>query len=117
MEERRRAILEEVEEYGRVRVADLSKRLNCSEVTIRSDIKKMAQQGLLRRIHGGALKMDSEELHQYSAESLYRNADQKKEIAALAYAYIEPQDTIIIDDASSSFYLAEEIKSNPGKCL
>lgn len=39
MEERRRAILREVKEKGKVRVAELSKELDCSEVTIRSDIK------------------------------------------------------------------------------
>ena len=41
MEERRRAILREVKEKGKVRVAELSKELDCSEVTIRSDIKNM----------------------------------------------------------------------------
>jgi len=115
MEKRRRAILEEVEEYGKVRVAELSKKLNCSEVTIRSDIKVMARQGLVQRIHGGAVKLDSGEYYKYSAESLYRNVEQKRAIAVCAYECIEPHDTIIIDDASGSFYLAEEIKSNPGK--
>lgn len=115
MEKRRRAILEDIEEYGRVRVADLSKKLNCSEVTIRSDIKAMARQGLIQRVHGGAVRLDSEEHHKYSAESLYRNVEQKRAIAACAYDCIAPQDTIILDDASSSFYLAEEIKRNPGK--
>ena len=41
MEERRQAILEELEKKGKVRVAELSRSLNCSEVTIRNDIKEM----------------------------------------------------------------------------
>ena len=58
MEERRRAILREVEEKGKVRVADLSRRFGCSEVTIRNDIRNMDAEGLLVRTHGGAVKLE-----------------------------------------------------------
>ena len=46
-------------------------------------------------------------------------SERKKQIAACAYAFIEDRDTIIIDDASSSFYLAAYIKEHPEKstCL
>lgn len=115
MEERRRAILKELEEKGRVRVADLSKELSCSEVTIRNDIKNMQMEGLLKRVHGGAIPLEETPVRKYRAESIYRNTDRKKEIAACAYEYIEPGDTIIIDDASSSFYLGVHIKNHPEK--
>ena len=52
MQERRNAILQELNEYGKVKVADLSKKLECSEVTIRNDIKSMDKEGLLKRTHG-----------------------------------------------------------------
>ena len=113
MEERRQAILRKLEEKGSVRVAELSKELGCSEVTIRNDIKNMDQEGLLKRTHGGALQIDSKTVRKYSAESIYRNVERKKQIAACAYAFIEDRDTIIIDDASSSFYLAAYIKEHP----
>ena len=38
---------------GSVKVAELSRELNCSEVTIRSDIQKLEDKGLAKRIHGG----------------------------------------------------------------
>ena len=117
MEERRREILREVEEKGRVRVAELSRRFGCSEVTIRNDIKTMDMEGLLMRTHGGAVKLDKEPERKYSAESIYRNTERKKRIAACAYEFIEDRDTIIIDDASSSFYLALHIKEHPEKRL
>ena len=115
MEERRQKILQELEEKGRVRVTDLSKSLNCSEVTIRSDIKAMQEEGLLKRIHGGAIRLESVLARKYNVESIYRNADRKEDIARKAYEYIEDGDTIIIDDASTSFYLALHIKSHPEK--
>ncbi|BDF35291.1 DeoR family transcriptional regulator [Lachnospiraceae bacterium] len=115
MEERRRTILRELDERGRVRVADLSRELGCSEVTIRNDIKNMDMEGLLQRVHGGAIKREESPVRKYSAESIYRHTDRKKKIAACAYDYIEDRDTIIIDDASSSFYLAVHIKNHPEK--
>lgn len=117
MEERRHAILQMVESKGAVKVAELSKELGCSEVTIRSDIKKLDMEGLLRRTHGGAVKIGKEPLKVYRAESIYRYTDRKKQIASRAYDFIEDTDTIIIDDASSSFYLALHIKEHPEKRL
>lgn len=117
MQERRRTILEELEEHGAVRVTDLSKKLHCSEVTIRNDIKNMEQEGLLNRTHGGATQIESTEKKKYQAESIYRNKEQKIEIATCAYEFINDRDTIIIDDASSSFYLALHIKNHPEKHL
>ena len=40
---------------------------------------------------------------------------QKKQIAEAAYEFLNDRDTIIIDDASTSFYLAQEIKNQPEK--
>ncbi|QDW72998.1 DeoR/GlpR transcriptional regulator [Lachnospiraceae bacterium KGMB03038] len=115
MEERRQAILEELEKKGKVRVAELSRSLNCSEVTIRNDIKEMQDEGLLKRIHGGAVRLESNLAKKYRTESIFRNADRKEAIARRAYEYIDDGDTIIIDDASTSFYLALYIKSHPEK--
>ena len=115
MEERRRKILQELEEKGKVRVNELSVGLGCSEVTIRNDIKCMERTGLLIRTHGGALKIEEDPQKKYSAESIYRNTDRKRAIAACAYEFIEERDTIILDDASTSFYLALHIKQHPEK--
>lgn len=117
MEERRRLIQKEVEEKGEVRVAYLSEKYNCSEVTIRNDIKALDQEGILKRVHGGAIALEKVRTRKYVAESIYKNIEQKRKIAACAYKFIEDRDTIIIDDASSSFYLALYIKEHPEKRL
>ncbi|MDF2613773.1 MAG: DeoR family transcriptional regulator [Clostridia bacterium] len=116
-QKRSEIILQELEEKGSVRVADLSKLLNCSEVTVRSYIQKLEEQGLLFRTHGGATKIGAQVSIVYSAESLYKNAEKKMRIAEKAYEYIEDNDTIILDDASISYYLAKCIKENPSKSL
>ncbi len=119
MEERRRAILRELDEKGTLRVAQLSKKLGCSEVTLRKDIKQMDEEGVLQRTHGGAIAIEREApKRKYAADSsVYRFTDRKEKIARCAYNLIEDRDTIIIDDASSSFYLALYIKQHPEKRL
>lgn len=115
MEERRRAILNELNEKGKVRVSELSEKFSCSEVTIRNDIKNMDMEGLLKRTHGGAVRIGEAPVKKYTAESIYRHEERKKKIAACAYEFINDRDTIIIDDASSSFHLACYIKQHPEK--
>ena len=88
MEERRNEILKELDRKGRVKVTDLSKEFGCSEVTIRHDIKAMDIEGLLKRTHGGAVKVETETERKYSAETIYRNVTQKKRIAVVTNSLI-----------------------------
>ena len=88
MEGRRNEILKELDRKGRVKVTDLSKEFGCSEVTIRNDIKAMDIEGLLKRTHGGAVKVETETERKYSAETIYRNVTQKKRIAVVTNSLI-----------------------------
>lgn len=88
MEERRNEILKKLDRKGRVKVTDLSKEFGCSEVTIRNDIKAMDIEGLLKRTHGGAVKVETETERKYSAETIYRNVTQKKRIAVVTNSLI-----------------------------
>ena len=88
MEERRNEILKELDRKGRVKVSDPSKEFGCSEVTIRNDIKAMDIEGLLKRTHGGAVKVETETERKYSAETIYRNVTQKKQIAVVTNSLI-----------------------------
>ena len=51
-------ILNELNSKGTVSVRELSNILQCSEVTIRNDIKRMEEKELLIRKHGGAVKKE-----------------------------------------------------------
>ena len=88
MEERRNEILKELDRKGRVKVTDLSKEFGCSEGTIRNEIKAMDIEGLLKRTHGGAVKVETETERKYSAETIYRNVTQKKRIAVVTNSLI-----------------------------
>ena len=54
-EERRQLILERLRNDGKVVAAELSSALDVSPDTVRRDLRDLAEAGLLRRVHGGAL--------------------------------------------------------------
>ena len=54
-EERHNFILEQLRTDHKVKSANLSKKLNVSEDTIRRDLKELADHGHLKKIHGGAI--------------------------------------------------------------
>ena len=54
-EERREVILERLRRDGKVVATELSSSLAVSPDTVRRDLRELADAGLLRRVHGGAL--------------------------------------------------------------
>lgn len=54
-DERREVVLHLLAETGAVRISDLVERLGVSTMTVRRDLAQLDGEGLLRRVHGGAL--------------------------------------------------------------
>lgn len=54
-EERHKIILREINLHNKVLSADLSEMLQVSEDTIRRDLNEMSDQGLILKVHGGAM--------------------------------------------------------------
>lgn len=54
-DERRRYILDKLKKEGRIIAKEVSQQLDLSEDTIRRDLRELAEEGLLQRVHGGAL--------------------------------------------------------------
>ena len=52
---RRTQVLRILAETGSVTVSDLSKRFEVAPITIRRDLEKLESEGLLTRVHGGAV--------------------------------------------------------------
>src|SRR5260221_1790918 len=53
--QRKQHILDVLRRDGQIIAKDLSQELGLSEDTIRRDLRELAQEGLLQRVHGGAL--------------------------------------------------------------
>jgi DeoR family transcriptional regulator, aga operon transcriptional repressor len=109
VEERRRCIRELVEAQEKVTVEELSARFATSAVTIRGDLKALADIGVLVRTHGGALvQRDDDDLPISVKENLHHA--EKARIAAAAAALIEDGETIMLDSGTTTAEIAKQIR-------
>ena len=111
---RHQAIMELLIERREVTVAELSERLNVTGKTIREDLAKLEERGLLIRVHGGAMLARSDQLGILPESGpIRRHVAEKEEIAAAALALIEPGDTIVLDGGSTTLELAKRLPNEP----
>ncbi|MBW8900111.1 MAG: DeoR/GlpR transcriptional regulator [Massilia sp.] len=99
-EERRQHIVDMVEQQGKVLAAELAQRFNTSEDTIRRDLRDLDAAGLLRRVHGGAMRRTRAE------PSFGQRADAneaRKAMLARALAdSVQPGDTVLVDAGTTN---------------
>ncbi|WP_028612003.1 DeoR/GlpR family DNA-binding transcription regulator [Paenibacillus harenae] len=112
--ERHRKIIEKLEQLGAVKVSELSEQFQVTEKTVREDLEKLEEKGLLKRTHGGAV------LDQSGEDSLYplqfpnsKHQQEKSAIAALALTCIEPNDIIALDAGSTTLEMAKRLPNIP----
>lgn len=106
---RKDKILEMLKEDGSVKVAELSRIFKVSDVTIRQDLEKLEQGGLVTRKHGGAfLKTIGKQVQNFALANLI-NMDKKELIGKKAAEYIDNGDTIILDSGTTTTEIAKAI--------
>ena len=112
--QRRATIVAMVDEAGAVRVSDLVEQLGVSDMTIRRDIEQLAREGLLERVHGGALAIGrrSSDEPGFTAKSALMTR-QKRAVAQAAAALVEPGSAIGISAGTTTFELAKAVRSVP----
>jgi DeoR family galactitol utilization operon repressor len=91
--DREQVIINFLLERGSITVADLSRDLAVSEVTIRSDLNSLEKRGLLSRVHGGAVPS----VHPHILERQNLRVEEKHNIARAAADLVQNGDTIMIE--------------------
>jgi DeoR family transcriptional regulator, fructose operon transcriptional repressor len=93
-----------------LRVHELSRRLGVSSATIRRDLAELESSGEIRRVHGGAVSVESRLEEPLFDDKTSIAAREKHRIAQAALKYIEPDDTIYLDGGSTILELARLIR-------
>lgn len=109
-EQRRALILDEVRRRGGVRVNELTRRLNVSDMTVRRDLDALARQGVLEKVHGGAVPVAEASTHEPGFEaksSLELSA--KEDIARAAAAMVVPGSAIALSGGTTTYALAHHL--------
>ena len=119
---RQQEILKLLQEHRQLSVEELSSRLEVSEITIRRDLQRFEDQGLIERFYGGA-KYISGKIEKENIEQKQYNST-KKNIARRASGLVREYDMVFINSGSTAFlllnYLADEnvtILTNNGRSI
>jgi DeoR family glycerol-3-phosphate regulon repressor len=97
-----------VAEKGRANVEDLAEMLGISRETVRRDLTKLSEKGLLRKVHGGALPQQTAEETPFDSR-LATNRSEKMSIASAAAALFQPGDSLFVDAGSTTVHFAEAL--------
>lgn len=117
--ERERLVLELLEPRGFISFQDLDRLVDASPATIRRDLERMAQRGVLKRVRGGAeivptgrsptpqmpLHLAGVPFH----ENIGRNAAQKEAIGRAAAALCRPGEGVMIDGGSTTLQMCPHL--------
>ncbi|HHT54505.1 MAG TPA: DeoR/GlpR transcriptional regulator [Clostridiales bacterium] len=109
-EERREKISEIIRKEGSVRVRELSRLFEVSEVTIRSDLENLEAQGQCRRNHGGAVGLEKLYIDMDITERYMSNSAQKKAIADAVSNLVEDNDTLLLNAGTTLTYVLRAIR-------
>lgn len=96
-----------------VSVEALSELTGASGVTIRRDLADLEGRGLLRRIHGGAVRVHQRGTPMPHHVRAAEEHDLKAAIARVAAALVEPDQSIILDNGTTTVAVAHELRGRP----
>jgi DeoR family transcriptional regulator, fructose operon transcriptional repressor len=110
-DERQQHILHSIRSKGRVDAAEVAAALGVTGETVRKDLIQLERNGLLRRVHGGAVPVDR--LAYEPAVSVRTEFSAEKErIARAALAHLPAHGSVLVDAGSTTAMLAEMFPGN-----
>ena len=113
--ERRKAIIDLLERRGFIAFRDLEKIVEGSPATLRRDLERMAADGYLERVHGGA-RLSSQKGDEGQRlrgapfnENISRNRAQKEAIGKAAAQLCAPGEGVMIDGGSTTLQMCDHL--------
>jgi DeoR family transcriptional regulator of aga operon/DeoR family fructose operon transcriptional repressor len=96
-----------------VTVSELCKQFSVSDMTIRRDLQRLEDEGLLTRTHGGAVANLSEQDAAFGVREQAQRVE-KEAIARVAASLVNPGDTVILDAGTTTAGLARFLHGKVG---
>jgi DeoR/GlpR family transcriptional regulator of sugar metabolism len=106
--ERQKTILEIITNENRIEVARLAEMMGVSKVTLRKDLDRLEEKGLLRHEKGQVFPGSSDDIN----NRLTYHYDTKRKIARAACALVRDGEAVMIESGSCCAILAEELALN-----
>lgn len=105
--QRKQAILKKLQLHGQVQVSALSREWQISPDSVRRDLRDLAGEGLLQRVHGGALPAAAASADYTDRERL--SPDAKQRIGRTAAAMVRPGQVVAVDGGTTTLQLVRHL--------
>jgi DeoR/GlpR family transcriptional regulator of sugar metabolism len=106
-EERHKIIMKEINLHNKVLSVDLSTMLQVSEDTVRRDLKELADEDRIIKVHGGAISKSL--VRPFIADNNIYAYDEKKKIASKALALLQNNMTLLFEGGTTILELAQQL--------
>lgn len=105
--QRKQEILTRLQRDGQVQVGALSTEWNTSPDTVRRDLRELAREGLLQRVHGGALPVSTATADYGTREEI--SVDAKQRVGRSAAGLVQPGQIIAVDGGTTTLRLVQSL--------
>jgi DeoR/GlpR family transcriptional regulator of sugar metabolism len=109
-QERRQHIFKAIEASGVASVRDLAQRFDVSMITIMRDLQELEQEGLIRRVHGGAISVRGASYEPPFSARESQLSPEKQRIALKAVELVADGDSLILDVGTTTLEIARALK-------
>jgi DeoR/GlpR family transcriptional regulator of sugar metabolism len=110
--ERRNIIVEIIRRQGRISIEEICQHFEVSEMTARRDLQDLDRNGLLRRVHGGAVSSFGRSFEPGYQMRASNNIDAKVAIGKKAAELVADGDSIALDVGTTTLEVARALKNH-----
>ncbi len=92
-------------------VKELAEKLGCSESSVRRDLIALDKQGLIKKVHGGAVRKEADTAVEDKELSVRMalNPDAKKALGAFAGGLVKERDTVYLDAGTTVSFVIDAL--------
>ena len=106
-EERKQQILNMLQLQGKVRTPELVEKLEVSSETVRRYLEELEQENRLKRVYGGAVKVNVEREEPAYVKREVLQAEEKRRIGQAAADLIQDKDVVVLDDGTTTVQMID----------
>jgi DeoR family transcriptional regulator of aga operon len=108
--ERQQGLIRLLERQGRVSVAQICAAYSVSEATARRDLDALAEQGLLQRVHGGAIPVRQADPEMPMLERREAQAEEKQRIGVAAAGLVQDGEAVLLGSGTTVLEVARNLR-------
>ncbi len=114
--DRNATILDMLRVRRSMKIAELQEILGVSDMTVRRCLNELAAEGYLKRVHGGAVIIDSWEKELAFHRRVAENLDIKLALAAYLQQFIPDGGSVYLDGGTTCYEIAKKMSGGVKKC-